>query len=135
MRASAPQNNNDARTFRKCSRQGNRNYVWDAPIAAKRNTAAVIRRRLYFCLRLNYENFDLGRHKPRRRRFQDNRVVGKDRKIIAEVAPNVTRYVDRNAPSNACYIITAFNAAGESSPSNSVCPSASPPTALSRAGK
>ena len=67
--------------------------------------------------------------------FRIYRVVGKDRKIIAEVAPNVTRYVDRNAPSNACYIITAFNAAGESSPSNSVCPSASPSTALSRAGK
>jgi serine protease len=67
--------------------------------------------------------------------FRIYRVVGKDRKIIAEVAPNVTRYVDRNAPSNACYIITAFNAAGESSPSNSACQSASSPTALSRAGK
>jgi hypothetical protein len=67
--------------------------------------------------------------------FRIYRVVGKDRKIIAEVGPNVTQYVDRNAPPNACYIITAFNAVGESSPSNFVCPTGSPSAALSRAGK
>jgi serine protease len=67
--------------------------------------------------------------------FRIYRVVGKDRKIIAEVGPNVTQYVDRNAPPNACYIITAFNAVGESSPSNFVCPTGSPSGALSRAGK
>jgi serine protease len=67
--------------------------------------------------------------------FRIYRVVGNDRKIIAEVSPNVTQYVDRNAPPNACYIITAFNAVGESSPSNFVCPTGSPSAALSRAGK
>ena len=67
--------------------------------------------------------------------FRIYRVVGNDRKIIAEVGPNVTQYVDRNAPPNACYIITAFNAVGESSPSNFVCATGSSPAALSRAGK
>jgi hypothetical protein len=67
--------------------------------------------------------------------FRIYRVVGKDRKIIAEVGPNVTQYVDRNAPPNSCYIIPAFNAVGESSPSNFVCPTGSPSAALSRAGK
>lgn len=67
--------------------------------------------------------------------FRIYRVVGNDRKIIAEVGPNVTQYVDRNAPPNACYVITAFNADGESSPSNSACASGSSSAALSRAGK
>jgi hypothetical protein len=40
--------------------------------------------------------------------FRIYRVVGNEQKIIAEVGPNVTQYVDRNAPPNACYIITAF---------------------------
>jgi len=66
--------------------------------------------------------------------FRIYRVVGKERKIIAEVGPNVTRYVDRNAPPNACYVVTAFNAVGESAPSNPVCGTGSPPTALSRTG-
>jgi hypothetical protein len=67
--------------------------------------------------------------------FRIYRVVGNNRKIIAEVGPNVTLYVDRNAPPNACYIITAFNAVGESSPSNSGCVTGSPTAALSRPGE
>jgi hypothetical protein len=67
--------------------------------------------------------------------FRIYRVVGNDRKIIAEVGPNVTQYVDRNAPRNACYIITAFNAVGESPPSNFVCATGSPRATLSRAGE
>jgi hypothetical protein len=67
--------------------------------------------------------------------FRIYRVVGNDRKIVAEVGPNVTQYVDRNAPANACYIITAFNAVGESWPSNSACATGSSSAALSRAGK
>jgi serine protease len=67
--------------------------------------------------------------------FRIYRVVGNDRRFIAEVGPNVTQYVDRNATPNACYIITSFNAIGESSPSNSACATGSPSAALSRAGK
>jgi titin len=53
--------------------------------------------------------------------FRIYRITGDQKKLIAEVAPNVTRYVDQNAPRDACYVVTAFNAAGESTPTGSAC--------------
>lgn len=53
--------------------------------------------------------------------FRIYRIVGKERTKLAEVKANVTRYVDHDPVSKACYIVTAFNAAGESSPTNVVC--------------
>ncbi|HEX9786405.1 MAG TPA: hypothetical protein VGB09_00190 [Candidatus Binatia bacterium] len=53
--------------------------------------------------------------------FRIYRITEIEKKIIAEVGPNVTRYVDRNAPRKACYVVTAFNAAGESVPTGSAC--------------
>jgi hypothetical protein len=53
--------------------------------------------------------------------FRIYRITGDHKTMIAEVAPNVTRYVDKNAPRDACYVVTAFNAAGESTPTGSAC--------------
>jgi hypothetical protein len=53
--------------------------------------------------------------------FRIYRVVNNQKTLIAEVGPNVTHYVDKSAPRDACYIVTAFNAAGESNTSNSAC--------------
>ncbi|MGH7793958.1 MAG: hypothetical protein ACREQ2_03510 [Candidatus Binatia bacterium] len=53
--------------------------------------------------------------------FRIYRITNDQKKIIAEVGPNVTRYSDKEAPRNACYVVTAFNAAGESTPTGSVC--------------
>jgi hypothetical protein len=53
--------------------------------------------------------------------FRIYRVNGNDKQLIAQVGPNITRYVDKDAPPGACYIVTAFNAAGESPATNSVC--------------
>jgi hypothetical protein len=53
--------------------------------------------------------------------FRIYRIAENQKRIIAEVGPNVTQYTDRSAPPNACYIITAFNAAGESGATNSAC--------------
>lgn len=55
--------------------------------------------------------------------FRIYRIANNHKTFIAEVGPNVTQYVDKNAPRGACYIVTAFNAAGESSTSNSACQS------------
>jgi len=55
--------------------------------------------------------------------FRIYRVTNAQKVLIAEVGPNVTQYVDKNAPGQACYIVTAFNAAGESNTSNSACQS------------
>jgi hypothetical protein len=46
--------------------------------------------------------------------FRIYRIMAKDTKKIAEVGPNVTT-------SGACYAVSAFNSAGESSPSNTAC--------------
>jgi hypothetical protein len=53
--------------------------------------------------------------------FRIYRITARDTKKIAEVGPNVTTYVDQNAVSGACYAVSAFNSAGESSPSNTAC--------------
>jgi hypothetical protein len=53
--------------------------------------------------------------------FRIYRIMAKDTKKIAEVGPNVTTYVDKDALSGACYAVSAFNSAGESSPSNTAC--------------
>jgi hypothetical protein len=53
--------------------------------------------------------------------FRIYRITAKDTKKIAEVGPNVTTYVDKDALSGACYAVSAFNSAGESSPSNTAC--------------
>jgi hypothetical protein len=49
------------------------------------------------------------------------RIVGRERTKLAEVKANVTRYVDKDPVPKACYIVTAFNAAGESPATNVVC--------------
>ena len=53
--------------------------------------------------------------------FRIYRIANNEKKLIAQVGPNVTQYVDKNAPAGACYIVTAFNAAGESSATDSAC--------------
>jgi len=53
--------------------------------------------------------------------FRIYRITAKDTTKIAEVGPNVTTYVDKNALSGACYVVSAFNAGGESTPSNTAC--------------
>ena len=53
--------------------------------------------------------------------FRIYRITGNQRTKIAEVAPNITKYVDKNASPKACYVVTAFNSAGESLPTNKAC--------------
>ena len=53
--------------------------------------------------------------------FRIYRVVGEDKRLIGEVGPNITRFVDRGAPAGACYLVTAFNDEGESAPTRVVC--------------
>lgn len=53
--------------------------------------------------------------------FRIYRITNQQKVAIAEVGPNVTEYTDANAPSGACYVVTAFNASGESPPTNSTC--------------
>ena len=53
--------------------------------------------------------------------FRIYRIAGNEKEFIAQVGPNVTQYVDKDAPQGACYIVTAFNAAGETASDNSVC--------------
>jgi hypothetical protein len=53
--------------------------------------------------------------------FRIYRITAKDTTKIAEVEPNVTLYIDKDAPAGACYAVSAYNSAGESSPSNTAC--------------
>ena len=55
--------------------------------------------------------------------FRIYRITPKGQIKIAEVGPNVTTYIDidRDALTKACYVVSAFNSAGESSPSNMAC--------------
>jgi hypothetical protein len=53
--------------------------------------------------------------------FRIYRIANQQKTVIAEVGPNVTQFTDTNAPPEACYIVTAFNTAGESPPTHSVC--------------
>ena len=53
--------------------------------------------------------------------FRIYRISNQQKIVLAEVGPNVTQYTDKDAPPDACYVVTAFNAAGESLATNSVC--------------
>jgi len=53
--------------------------------------------------------------------FRIYRITSKDTKKIAEVGPNVTNYTDKEAVAGSCYVVSAFNFSGESSPSNTSC--------------
>jgi hypothetical protein len=53
--------------------------------------------------------------------FRIYRITPKGKTKIAEVGANVTTYIDKTSLANACYIVVAFNSAGESDPSNTSC--------------
>jgi hypothetical protein len=53
--------------------------------------------------------------------FRIYRVTPKGKSKLGEVGANVTNYVDKDSMREGCYLVTAFNAAGESSPSNAAC--------------
>ena len=53
--------------------------------------------------------------------FRIYRVTPKGKTKIAEVRANVTTYTDKSPASRTCYVVTAFNAAGESDPTNVSC--------------
>jgi hypothetical protein len=53
--------------------------------------------------------------------FKIYRIANNEKKFIAQVGPNITQYIDKDAPPGACYIVTAFNAAGESPSTSSAC--------------
>jgi hypothetical protein len=53
--------------------------------------------------------------------FRIYRITPNDTTKIAEVGPNVTNYIDQDALPRACYAVSAFNSAGQSSPSNTAC--------------
>jgi hypothetical protein len=53
--------------------------------------------------------------------FRIYRVVGGEKRLIGEVGPNVTNFVDHGAPAGSCYVVTAFNDEGESPPTSIVC--------------
>ena len=53
--------------------------------------------------------------------FRIYRVVGQEKRLVGEVGANVTQFIDRRAPAGACYIVTAFNDEGESSPTSVAC--------------
>ena len=53
--------------------------------------------------------------------FRIYRIANSEKQFIAQVGPNVTQYIDNDAPPGACYVVAAFNAAGESPSTNSAC--------------
>ena len=53
--------------------------------------------------------------------FRIYRVAPKGKTKIGEVGANVTEYIDKSPAPKACYVVTAFNSAGESDPSNVSC--------------
>jgi hypothetical protein len=53
--------------------------------------------------------------------FRIYRILGNQKTKIAEVGPNVTTYVDKESSPKACYVVTAFNSAGESPATDKVC--------------
>jgi hypothetical protein len=67
-------------------------------------------------IRLNWEDTS-----NNEKGFRIYRVMPKGKTKIAEVGANITSYTDKSALSNACYVVTAFNSAGESDPSNVAC--------------
>lgn len=58
--------------------------------------------------------------------FRIYRVTAEGKTKIAEVGANVTTYTDKSPLPKACYVVTAFNSAGESAPSNVSCLGDSP---------
>jgi len=66
--------------------------------------------------------------------FRIYRVAPKGKTKIGEVGANVTEYIDKNPVPKACYVVTAFNSAGESDPSNVSCVDSSPTTSGDVAG-
>ena len=53
--------------------------------------------------------------------FRVYRIVHNQMSKIAELGPNTTSFVDKAAPPKACYIVVAFNSAGESPPTAKAC--------------
>src|SRR5262245_2808168 len=53
--------------------------------------------------------------------FRIYRITGNQKLKIAEVGPNITTFIDKNATPKACYVVTAFNSTEESSPTNEAC--------------
>ena len=53
--------------------------------------------------------------------FRIYRITAKNTTKIAEVGANVTTSVDKDALAGVCYAVSAYNSAGESSPSNTSC--------------
>jgi len=53
--------------------------------------------------------------------FRVYRIVQNQMSKIAELGPNTTSFVDKAAPPRACYVVVAFNSAGESSPTTKAC--------------
>ncbi|HWP23593.1 MAG TPA: hypothetical protein VNM15_05350 [Candidatus Binatia bacterium] len=53
--------------------------------------------------------------------FRVYRIVGNQKTKIADLGPNTTTYTDQSAPPKACYVVVAFNAAGESPPTAKAC--------------
>ncbi len=51
--------------------------------------------------------------------FRIYRITGNQKVKIAELGPNTTTYIDKDAPP--CYLVVSFNSAGESSPTSKVC--------------
>jgi hypothetical protein len=53
--------------------------------------------------------------------FRVYRIVGNQITKIGELRPNTTNFVDPAAPPKACYVVVAFNTAGESAPTAKAC--------------
>ena len=53
--------------------------------------------------------------------FRIYRITGNQKVKIAELGPNTTTYIDKDAPPKACYLVVSFNSAGESSPTSKAC--------------
>jgi len=53
--------------------------------------------------------------------FRIYRITAAQKTKIAELRPNITTYIDKDPPPKACYVVTAFNAGGESPQTSKVC--------------
>jgi hypothetical protein len=53
--------------------------------------------------------------------FRVYRITGAQKTKIAELQSSATSYTDKDPPPKACYVVTAFNAAGESPATSKVC--------------
>ena len=64
--------------------------------------------------------------------FRIYKITGENKTRIAEVGPNITTYIDEDAGDGSCYVVTAFNAAGESQPTGMACLSGSSTSAVAK---